>query len=91
MRSPLFITFLWRITVFVFLFACSGALAAPALKRQVLSNRAYRSYQISDGVGGTAEVEARDIISGMSPFPPVALRLFIACTWLRGGGNKSIC
>jgi len=64
MRRPLVTTFLLHITVSIFLFACSGALAAPALKWQDLSKRAYASYQISDGVGGNAEVEAGAVILG---------------------------
>jgi len=71
MRPPLFTTFLWRITVSILLFACSGALAAPALKWQDLSNRAYASYQISDGVGGNAGVEAGAVI--LAPFHGVEL------------------
>ena len=69
MRHPFFTTFLWRITVSILLFSCSGALpapAAPALRRQDLSNRPYASYQISDGVGGNAEVEAGAVILGKS-------------------------
>jgi len=71
MRPPLFTTFLWRITVSILLFTCSGALAAPALKWQDLSNRAYASYQISDGVGGNAGVEAGAVI--LAPFHGVEL------------------
>jgi len=71
MSRPLFTTFLWHIAVSILLFACSGALAAPALKWQDLSNRAYASYQISDGVGGNAEVEAGAVI--LAPFHGVEL------------------
>jgi len=63
MRRTLFGTFLWHITISVHLFAFFGVLAAPALKWQDLSDRTYASYQISDGVGGTAEVEAGAMIS----------------------------
>ncbi len=68
MRRTLFITFLWHITVSVLPFPFFGVLAAPARKRQYLSNRTYTEYQISDGIGGTAEVEAGAIISGTSLF-----------------------
>lgn len=90
MRRTLFVTFLWHITVSVHLFAFFGVLAAPALKWQDLSDRTYASYQISDGVGGTAEVEAGAMISGTSVFltlchsPPGSL----ACTWLMRESNK---
>jgi len=63
MRRAFFITFLWHITVSVLPFPFFGVLAAPAPKRQYLSNRTYAEYQISDGIGGTAEVEAGAIIS----------------------------
>jgi len=63
MRRTLFVTFLWHITVSVLLFAFCGVFAAPAPKRQDLSGRTYASYQISDGIGGTAEVEAGTVIS----------------------------
>ena len=76
-RALLFTTVLWQITVSGLLFAFSGALAAPALKPQDFSKRTYPSYQISDGIGGTAEVEAGAIISGMSLFSPL---WFVACT-----------
>ena len=65
MRRTLFITFLWHITVSLHPFA---VLAAPALKWQDPSDRTYASYQISGGVGGTAEVEAGAMISGTSVF-----------------------
>jgi len=71
MSRPLVTTFLWHIAVSILLFACSGALPAPALKWQDLSNRAYASYQISDGVGGNAEVEAGAVI--LAPFHGVEL------------------
>ena len=67
MRRPLFTACLSQITVSIFLFACSGALAAPALKWQGLSNRAYAAYQISDGVGGNAAAEAGAVILGEYP------------------------
>ena len=90
MRRTLFVTFLWHITVSVHFFAFFGVLAAPALKWQDLSDRTYASYQISDGVGGTAEVEAGAMISGTSVFltlchsPPGSF----ACTWLMRESNK---
>lgn len=84
----LFTTFLWQITVSGLLFAFSGALAAPTLKPQDFSNRTYPLYQISDGIGGTAEVEAGAMISGTSLFSRLSVTLlrtswFVACTWLR--------
>jgi len=72
MRPSLFTTIRWHTTVSILLlFACSGALAAPVLKRQDLSNRSYASYQISGGVGGTAEFEAGAVI--FDPFRGVEL------------------
>lgn len=68
MRRTLFTTLFRHITVSVLLFDFFGVLAAPALKRQALSDRTYAEYQISDGIGGTAEVEAGAIISGTSLF-----------------------
>jgi len=66
MRHTFFITCLRHITLSLCLLAYSGALAAPVLRWQDFSNRTYSSYQISDGIGGTAKVEAGAVIS--APF-----------------------